>query len=419
MSSKIFVISTNMQPDGSFSVSGVFWLTAPANGVIPLPTFQSAVLDISEADQLTLQAGTVVELSFNSGLLPVDTQMSDIRSLLEGRYSDAQTTLDASNPTISGLIGATFDGYTWSNASAPSELWLKSRVPQLNPNGVLKTQDEPRVGNKVQLISQNFCDKHTWYSTSVRRTDQAMSDAGGGVTFVLASDKVGVDVNHGRILHERRLRDTYSPVVKADGTAMVEKDPHDNSGDYTIDYATMRITFSVSQTGKAVIMDFSEVVNSKWYVKPTEGKLLRLINAELQFSADAKMDDSFIFQPRGDVAKFAPFAPYCTTNGGPYPPGTMLPAGDPTCYQTIFDLVCEANLSYPAVPAIKHDSPTWRDTLNNIYIFSWDYGNQATVNITDGAGDDINDIEISLEHDVEMAGSQAVVTFYCLSESVL
>ena len=277
-----------------------------------------------------------------------------------------------------------------------------------------------RAGSKVQVISQNFCDKHTWYSTSARRTAQAMTSyLGLGLVWSLAASKVGVDVNHGRIPHERRLHAAHSPVVKIDGVTKTEVDPHTNVGDYTVDYATMTVTTTDAHVGATVTLDFSEVVNSKWHLKPDDGKLLRLVSAELQFSADARMDDSFIFQPRGDVAKFAALAQYWDANGGPYPAGTMLPLDEPTVYQTVFDLICEANLAYPPIPSFAHATPTWRDTTCEIYIFSWDYGKQAVIDITSGpSAEDPGDIEISLEHDVEMAGKHAVVTFYCTPEDL-
>lgn len=285
-------------------------------------------------------------------------------------------------------------------------------------SGFPATETRPRTGSKVQILSQNFCDRHTWYSTSARRTAVAMVDSGTGLTWTLASPPAlgGVDVTHGRLPHERRVRATYRPVVKVNGTAKVEKDPHDNVGDYTVDYATMSVTFGSSQAGATVTLDYSEVIDSRWYLKPAAGKRLRLISAELQFSVDARMEDTFMFQPRGDVAKFTALAAYWDANGGPYPAGTMLPLGDPVCYQTVFDLIAEANLAYHPIPALKHAVPTWRDTVSDVVIFPWEYGEQATIDVSDGVGSDVNDIEISLEHHTEMTGSHAVVTFYCLSE---
>jgi len=338
-------------------------------------------------------------------------------------HRDVQFLSDA----MAGTDKADFDAtYTDSTLVSSREdavallIGLNIKPVPRSSRGAPLTQNDVREGSKIQIMSQNFCDKRTWYSTSVRRTAQTMTDTGDGLVWALAADKYGVDVMHGRIAHERRIRTQYKPVVKVDGVTKVEKDPHTDVGDYVIDYKTMRVTFTSTQAGATVTLDFSEVVNSKWYLRPTAGKRLRLISAELQFSVDARMDDTFIFQPRGDVAKHAALTTYWDGNdpAGPYPAGTMLPLGDPTCYQTIFDLICEANLSYPVIPAFKHDTPTWRDTAVDVRIFSWDYGQQAVVNVSDGAGWDPNDIEISLEHDLEMEGTQAVVTFYALSEDI-
>ena len=280
-----------------------------------------------------------------------------------------------------------------------------------------------RSGSKVQIISQNFCDEHTWYSTSQRHTGIVLVDSGDGKTWTVPGGTFThsfgiVDVTHGRILHERRIRAQYRSRVYVNGVEKAEKDPHNNVGDFVINEDTAAVTFDASQSGKTVTLDCSEIVNSKWYLRPADGKKLRLISAELQFSIDAKMEDTFVFQPRGDVAKFPALAPYWNANGGPYPAGTMIPLGDPVCYQTVFDLICEANLSYPVIPALKHTTPTWRDTKSDILIFAWEYGDQATIDVSSAAGWDPNDIEICLEHDTEMTGSYAVVTFYCTSEDV-
>ena len=295
---------------------------------------------------------------------------------------------------------------------------LPSEIPSLVTFGGKSTlgreiiEVDARSGSKTQILGPNFCDKRTWYAASTRMSAQAMTDTGDGNTFALAVDATGVDVMHGRIVHERRIRSTYQPVVRINGVVAVEKDPHDNAGDYTLDYDTMRVTFEDDQSGATVTMDYSKVGSSKWTLGPTPGKMLRLLGAELQFSTDASLRDTFLFQVRGDVAKYPALAPYWNANGGPFPAGTMLPLGAPVAYQTVLDLVCEANLSYPVVPKLASGG-TWRDLQSDMMIFSWDYKEQATVDLSAGLG---MDVEISLEHDVECGGTAAVITFYCLPE---
>ena len=295
----------------------------------------------------------------------------------------------------------------------------------------LSTNMRPRSGTKLQLVSQNFCDDHTWYSTSQRHTGISMTDSGNGLLWTIPNGTLThcppgssapfglVDVTHGRILHERRLRDTYRTRVYVDGVEKTEIDPHSGNGDWAVAEDTGAVTFTADQSGKSVTIDFSEVVNSKWYIRPLPGKKLRIVSAELQFSTDTEMNDTFVFQARGEVDKFKPLVDYFAGLGSnPYPPGTAIPVGEPTCYQTVFDLICEANLSYPVIPKIARASPTWRDLKSDCMIFSWEYGDQATVDISSAAGEDVNDIEICLEHNIKVTGSYAVVTFYALSEDV-
>lgn len=289
-----------------------------------------------------------------------------------------------------------------------------STLLKQNSYGVPLVSGTLRAGAKVQIISQNFCDNRTWYSTSIRRTAVSMVCDVAGTLWTLPVDKVGVDVTHARILHERRLWTAHRPVVKVNGVTKTEVNPHDAVGDYMVDYHTMRVTFTTPHLGDTVTLDYSEVVNSKWYLAPAPGRLLRLVKAELQFSTDARLKDTFMFQARADVAKFPPLAPYWDANGGPYPAGTMLPLGDPVYYQSIMDLITEANLAYPVIPKTIVGTPNWRDLTQDVMIYAWDYENQATIDLSSSLG---MDIEIKLEHDVVCDGLAGIVTFYCLSES--
>jgi hypothetical protein len=271
---------------------------------------------------------------------------------------------------------------------------LSTKPIPRSSRGHTVVQSDLREGSKTQVISQDFCDKTTWYATSIARTNQAMTDMGAGTVWQLTGgDKFGVDVCHGRLLHERDLRPTYAAVVKVDGVTKTEKDPHDDVGDYTIDYRTMRVTFDVSQAGNTVTLDFHEVQNSKWYVAPEAGKILRLGSAELNFARGARMKDTFVFALRV---------------GGQ--------AVNTRYYQTVKDLVIEANRSYPIInKTLVGEGPAlgWRDLQEDVDVYAWDYSQQATIDLRSSWG---MDIEISLEHDVECDGDGAIVTFYCTSE---
>lgn len=381
------------------------------------------------------------------------------------------------------------------------------RKQPANSKGIMKIQPEHREGSKLEMFSQNFCDKRTWFTTSTRVLGAAMTDSGDGLTWNLASPKVLVDTVHGRISEEYKL-DAHLVKVYVDGTEMAEHDPDDcfsfnasgdevhdfasGSGDYGIDYLTGDVTFKVSQAGKTVTIDYNEVVNSKWYITPAAGKRIELLSAELQFSVGSVMKSDFIFQARGDVGKHPLLAPYWDDASNPsktvlaatytwdgtttvttsdtseiaagqyltldgsgayfyivsyvantsvtisdvlgigtipsgsspsakspialFPTGTMINLGDPTRYKTKFDIIAEANLSYPIIPADPQKAGggwSWRAVPKDIEIYRWDYKDQAFIDVR---GDWGMDIEISLGNDVPPDGWRAVVTFYGLSE---
>lgn len=294
-----------------------------------------------------------------------------------------------------------------------------SNKPLLNRNdsGMTMIQPMMREGSKVQIMTQNFCDKTTWYGKSIRRTGVSLSPADGYANvFVLQTPTVMVDVTHGKIFAETRIRSTYKPVVYVDGIAAMEKDPDTGIGDYEIDYRTGKVTFNANPEG-VVTIDYSEVTTSEWYIKPNDGKRLRLIIAELQFSTDCQMKDSWVFQPRAEVGKCPLFNPYWDQNPdgppGPYPAGTMLPLGDPVIYQTVMDLIVESLGSQVIIPKSQLENPGWRDLKVDVQLFRWSYETQATIDVKSSWG---MDIEIKLMNHRENDGTFAVVAFYALSE---
>lgn len=119
MSLQIIILNTNSQPDGSFSVSGVFWLTTPSNNIVSIPNFQSQVPFIDPTNLLSLQYGNLVEQPFNSGLFAPGTSLSDVQNSLQNLFNIAQNNLTNTNSPISGLVGSVYDGYlgAWSSSN--------------------------------------------------------------------------------------------------------------------------------------------------------------------------------------------------------------------------------------------------------------------------------------------------------------
>lgn len=126
MTLQIVNLSSTTQPDGSFSISGVFWLTAPANAVIPIPNFVSQNPNVDSATLVALQTGTLVEQPFNSGLFASGTVLATVQAALQAQYTAAQSALSSTNPPLGSLIGSVFDGATWATPS-PTSFFL--RVP--------------------------------------------------------------------------------------------------------------------------------------------------------------------------------------------------------------------------------------------------------------------------------------------------
>jgi hypothetical protein len=117
MATQITVLKTNTQSDGSFSVSGVFWLAANANNIIPAPMFVSKVPSVPSDIACMLQCGTLVEIPFETGLFNPTTPISSVQSFVQNMYAREQSAI-ASASYISGLVGSSFDGSTWSQGAS-------------------------------------------------------------------------------------------------------------------------------------------------------------------------------------------------------------------------------------------------------------------------------------------------------------
>ena len=155
MSYQIITLSSKTMADGSFNVSGIFWLTAPSNLVVPAPTMTSQNPHITAAQLLSLQTGTLVEQSFTTGLYAFGTSLASVQADLQTQYTAAQTALNNLAPVNSNMVGVVYDGTSWypptSPMIAPSTVLLdaapltsgsQSAVPAIGKSFVLVVYQE-------------------------------------------------------------------------------------------------------------------------------------------------------------------------------------------------------------------------------------------------------------------------------------
>ena len=118
MSNQIVVLNASTSADGSFSVSGVFWLVAPANNVVPRPQFSSQVPFVDQATLNALRAGTLVEQSFSTGFYPPGTSLATIQAALQVQYTAAQAAVTSAASPLAGLVATEYTGSGWVSTAS-------------------------------------------------------------------------------------------------------------------------------------------------------------------------------------------------------------------------------------------------------------------------------------------------------------
>jgi hypothetical protein len=120
-SQQIVVLNVAGQLDGSFQVSGVFWLVTPTNNVVPNPLVRSLVANITVSDLSALRAGTTLEVPFNTtgflsnaGSFPPGTTLATVQSALQAQYTVVQNQLNTTNTPLANLVETSYNGTSWA-----------------------------------------------------------------------------------------------------------------------------------------------------------------------------------------------------------------------------------------------------------------------------------------------------------------
>lgn len=240
-----------------------------------------------------------ISSDFTNHRVSLDRLNSEIRS------SEIVTSLDSSSTyaddcfivfkdPLSSSDELLLDGIIESHSGEPYPII----EPAFQHDRAQKVAIVGREGVEYIRATHDFCDATTWYPHSVRVTDEAMNDSGDGLTFTSPRPN-WIDLYHGKVHEEidtRQLVDhEYLVVVKVDDVEKVIRKPFAPSGgDYTIDYKTGRITFSISQAGKTVTVSYSYATDNEWVMTSRPGQVLELQYAEIQFTQDLDLKGAIL-----------------------------------------------------------------------------------------------------------------------------
>jgi hypothetical protein len=288
---------------------------------------------------------------------------------------------------------------------------ISNNIPLVQPrttNGLIRTSSEKTEISKKNFFSHNWCDKTTWYTDSTRVENESPINSGDSKTYNLDNEHI-IDVYHGKLFLEDFLKDSngnsYKVIVKVNDVLVNEVDPHDNSGDYVVNYVNGNITFNNTlNPSDEVKVTYYYANSSVFIIKPDTNKKLNISIAEVQFSQDIVITDSIVFQPVGYVDVFAPHLV------GALGSGTKIPLEDPVIYKTISDFQCDAFKAYPSYPVLSPS--TWRGLAQPMLVFDWDYVSSTSIYEKYGM-----EIRVFLQHDIPFNGLYASASFYCMTEA--
>lgn len=239
-----------------------------------------------------IQASAIV-----TALEQVDTSGDSVDIIFKDALSSGDKTIldnDEASPA-GGLIAA------HDNATAPSHVHAEI----INTPHVHSAKYATGEGGaaRIYAITHNWCDKTTWWYSSVQVINEAVGTGDGSVdVFNLDHDHV-IDLEHGKFTDEDDIPDyeDYLLVVKVDGVEQTKRSSFETSGgDYVIDYAEGTLTFADPPP------DGDAITASYWYSPTTAGnsvmefiipagKIWCVCASEMQFSKDVIMNDTLTF----------------------------------------------------------------------------------------------------------------------------
>jgi len=390
---------------------------------MPTPTKYTFSIVADTANGKVAADALAVEIQTSAIITALD-HIDTIGANLDVWFKDVLSAPDEA--TLASVVAAHEGVALPDNTPRPTTIFAEDGVKNpVDPDGRLRFVLEKTIGSKANFFTHNFCDKTTWYQSSIYVEDETATNSGDDTTYNLAHQFV-IDTYHGKLNQEDYLVDSsdrsYRVTVKVDGVTKVERDPHyaavggGPAWDYTVNYAAGTVTFQAAQSPSAVVTVTYHYAStatdgsaSRYKIVPQAGKKIRIDMAKVQFSDDVDLRDTIMFQVWGYVDYFA--SQLLIANGGPYPPGTKIPI-QYFPYKTLNDFAEDSHRPDAAIKAIGQVG-NWRSGSKDLRIYRWDYLAGNSVNEAAGM-----EVWVYLVHDNPVIGTRATATFYSIAEKV-
>jgi len=240
---------------------------------------------------------------------------------IETKLKETSTSDGYINITFYDTLGATEEAFLGNSIVAQhagEQLPLETiQLTKLQEDEIPQFALAPRVGSEIVIGTHNFCDQVSWFGESIRAENQTMVAKDGYDGYVWKSTNSThvnwIDLESGRV-HNQEKWDTesshgYTISVTVDSVEKTKCPPFtftSDYGDYWVNHDDGEITFFEDMTGKTVKATFSYASGSTFYLKPTSGKILRIEDAETDFSKDCVLNTKFGYIVVGYVDVFAP-----------------------------------------------------------------------------------------------------------------
>lgn len=298
-------------------------------------------------------------------------------------------------------------------------------IAQRQSDGIPQIAIAPTTGSETVIASHNLCDKCSWFGDSVRVTDETLTDAGNGTLFGSTHDH-WIDMVSGRVHNDdgwvvdQKVRNPtdphgYEAIIKVGGVTQTMREPFEVSGgDYEVIWETGQVQFFVAPVG-AVTASYSYATTSNFYVRPSPGKVLRILKAEVDVAMGAVMTDTVMYDIWAVVDAVAPqLMPGI-------PSGTMIPIGE-VVYKRMGQISAEAQGAYPSIEVLGASDAELamsldefrrksRGTRSKVQALPFNYSTSRDLSAAA-----MMEVRVHTKHDRPFEGDTVTVTFYCVSK---